>query len=63
MKEEKRRLSEEEIETLREKAINNAMQKFNWTRERCEDRLGRNYREFMSKVNLVSVDKPNLDYV
>lgn len=63
MKEEKRRLTEEEIETLREKAINNAMQKFNWTRERSEERLGRNYREFMSKVNLVSVDKPNLDYV
>lgn len=55
MKEEKRRLTEEEIETLREKAINNAMQKFGWTRERSEERLGRNYREFMSKVNLVSV--------
>lgn len=63
MKEEKRRLTEEEIETLREKAINNAMQKFGWTRERSEERLGRNYREFMSKVNLVSVEKPKLDYV
>lgn len=60
MKEEKRRLTEEEIETLREKAINNAMQKFNWTRERCEKALGRNYREFMSKVNLVSVERENV---
>lgn len=57
MKEEKRRLTEEEIETLREKAINNAMQKFSWTRERSEKALGCNYREFMSKVNLVSVDR------
>lgn len=57
MKEEKRRLEVEEIETLREKAINNAMQKFNWTRERSEEVLGRNYREFMFKVNLVSVDR------
>lgn len=55
MKEEKRRLTEEEIEELREKAINNAMSKFGWSKERSEERLGRNYREFMSKVNLVSV--------
>lgn len=60
MKEEKRRLTEEEIETLREKAINNAMQKFSWTRERSEKALGRNYREFMSKVNLVSVERENV---
>ena len=60
MKEEKRRLTEEEIEELREKAINNAMQKFNWTRERAEKALGSNYREFMSKVNLVSVDRENV---
>lgn len=60
MKEEKRRLTEEEIEELREKAINNAMQKFSWTRERCEKALGRNYREFMSKVNLVSVERENV---
>lgn len=60
MKEEKRRLTEEEIETLREKSINNAMQKFSWTRERSEKALGRNYREFMSKVNLVSVDRENV---
>ena len=57
MKEEKRRLEVEEIETLREKAINNAMSKFGWTRERAEQLLGRNYREFMCKVNLVSVDR------
>lgn len=60
MKEEKRRLTEEEIEELREKAIINAMQKFGWTRERAEEVLGRNYREFMSKVNLVSVDRENV---
>ena len=60
MKEEKRRLTEEEIETLREKAINNAMQKFSWTRERSENAIGNNYREFMSKVNLVSVERENV---
>lgn len=60
MKEEKRRLTEEEIETLREKAINNAMSKFGWSKERSEERLGRNYREFMSKVNLVSVERENV---
>lgn len=52
-------LTKEEIEELREKAINNAMSKFGWSKERSEDRLGRNYREFMSKVNLVSVDREN----
>lgn len=57
MKEEKRRLEVEEIETLREKAINNAMQKFNWSKERSEKALGCNYREFMYKVNLVSVER------
>lgn len=57
MKEEKRRLEVEEIETLREKAINNAMSKFGWSKERSEQLLGRNYREFMYKVNLVSVDR------
>lgn len=57
MKEEKRRLTEEEIETLREKAINNAIERFGWSRERSEKALGRNYREFMSKVNLVSVER------
>lgn len=57
MKEEKRKLTEEEIEILREKAINNAMQKFGWSKERSEKALGCNYREFMSKVNLVSVDR------
>ncbi len=57
MKEEKRRLTEEEIEELREKAINNAMSKFGWSKERSEKSLGCNYREFMSKVNLVSVER------
>ena len=57
MKEEKRRLEVEEIETLREKAINNAMLKFGWSKERAEEVLGCNYREFMCKVNLVSVDR------
>lgn len=57
MKEEKRRLTEEEIEELREKAINNAIERFGWTRERAEEVLGCNYREFMSKVNLVSVER------
>lgn len=52
-------LTKEEIEELREKAINNAMSKFGWSKERSEERLGRNYREFMSKVNLVSVDREN----
>lgn len=53
----KKNLTEEQIEELRQKAINSAISKFGWIRERSEERLGSNYREFMSKVNLVSVDR------
>ena len=46
-------LSEERLEELRQAAVKNAMDRFGWTLERAEDLLGRNYLEFLNKVELV----------
>lgn len=49
----KQELSEERLEELRQAAVKNGMDRFGWTKERAEDLLGRNYLEFLSKVELV----------
>ena len=49
----KQELSEERLEELRQNAVKNAMDRFGWTKERAEDLLGRNYLEFLSRVELV----------
>ena len=46
-------LSEERLEELRQNAGKNAMDRFGWSLERAEDLLGRNYLEFLSRVELV----------
>lgn len=46
-------LSEERLEELRQNAVKDAMEKFGWTLERAENLLGRNYLEFLNKVELV----------
>lgn len=46
-------LSEERLEELRQAAIKNGMEKFGWTKERAESVLGKNYIEFLNKVELV----------
>lgn len=53
----KKSLTEEQIEELRQKAINSAISKFGWSVERCEEKLGRNTREFLQRVNLINTDK------
>ena len=50
-------LTDEEVEVLRQKAINNAMNKFNWSLERCEEVLGSNHREFLQRVNLIDKEE------
>ena len=49
----KQELSEERLEELRQNAIKDAMEKFGWSLERSEEVLGRNYIEFLNKVELV----------
>ena len=46
-------LSEERLEELRQNAVKDAMEKFGWTLERAESVLGKNYLEFLNKVELV----------
>lgn len=46
-------LSEEEVEKIRQLAIASAMQKFGWSIEECEARLGKDISAFLRKVNLV----------
>ena len=46
-------LTEEELEKLRQSVINNAIQKFNWNMERCEEVFGKDTSTFLSRVNLV----------
>lgn len=53
----KKNLMDEQMEDLRQKAINNAINKFNWTRERCEEVLGSNTREFLQRVNLINTEE------
>lgn len=50
-------LTDEEVEVLRQKAINNAMNKFNWSLECCEEVLGSNHREFLQRVNLIDKEE------
>lgn len=52
-------LTEEEIEELRQKVINNAIERFGWSKERCERTLGSNTREFLQKVNLIDKEEQN----
>ena len=47
-------LNDEQAEELRQKAINSAINKFGWTRERSEEVLGSNHREFLKKVELIN---------
>lgn len=49
----KQELSEERLEELRQAAVKNGMDRFGWTKERAENLLGRNYLEFLSRVELV----------
>lgn len=49
----KQELSEERLEELRQNAIKNGMDRFGWSLERAEEVLGRNYLEFLNKVELV----------
>lgn len=53
MKNNKYELSEERLEELRQNAVKNAMDRFGWSLERAENLLGRNYLEFLSRVELV----------
>lgn len=50
-------LTEEEVEKLRQLVINNAMQRFNWSRERCEELFGKDKSTFLSRVNLISKEE------
>lgn len=49
----KQELSEERLEELRQNAVKNAMDRFGWTLERAESVLGKNYIEFLNKVELI----------
>ena len=46
-------LTEEEVEKLRQLVINNAMQRFNWSREECEELFGKDKSTFLNRVNLI----------
>ena len=46
-------LSEERLEELRQNAVKDGMEKFGWSLERAESVLGKNYLEFLNKVELV----------
>ena len=46
-------LTEEEVEKLRQLVIANAMQRFNWSMERCEEVFGKDTSTFLNRVNLV----------
>ena len=50
-------LTEEEVEKIRQLAIASAMQKFGWSMEECESRLGNDISTFLRKVNLVSEEE------
>ena len=41
------------IERKRQAVINNAVERFNWSREECEEIFGKDTSTFLSRVNLV----------
>ena len=50
-------LTEDEVEKLRQLVIANAMQRFNWSMERCEDVFGKDTSTFLNRVNLIDNNK------
>lgn len=50
-------LTEDELEKLRQSVIANAMQRFGWSMERCEEVFGKDTSTFLSRVNLVSKEE------
>lgn len=46
-------LTEDELEKLRQLVIADAMQKFGWTVERCEEVFGKDTSTFLSRINLI----------
>lgn len=50
-------LTDEEVEKLRQSVINNAVERFGWTVERCEEVFGKDTSTFLSRVNLVSKEE------
>ena len=50
-------LTEDELEKLRQLVIADAMQKFGWTVERCEEVFGKDISTFLSRINLVSKEE------
>lgn len=50
-------MTNEQIEELRQKAIKNTMNKFNWSKKRYEMALGSNVVEFLWKVKLVNKEE------
>ena len=53
MKNNKYELSEERLEELRQNAVKDGMDRFGWSLEKAESVLGKNYIEFLNKVELV----------
>lgn len=50
-------LTDEEVEKLRQSVINNAVERFGWTVERCEEVFGKDISTFLSRINLVSKEE------
>ncbi len=50
-------LTEEEIEKLRQLVINNAVERFGWSMERCEELFGKDTSTFLNRVNLIDNNK------
>ena len=50
-------LTDEEVEKLRQSVINNAVERFGWTVERCEEVFGKDTSTFLSRINLVSKEE------
>ena len=50
-------LTEEEIEKLRQLEINNAVERFGWSMERCEELFGKDTSTFLNRVNLIDNNK------
>ena len=46
-------LTDEEAEKLRQSVINNAIERFGWTVERCEEVFGKDTSTFLSRINFI----------
>lgn len=50
-------LTEDEVEKLRQLVINNAVERFGLSMERCEEVFGKDTSTFLNRVNLIDNNK------